>query len=299
MIAGLAVTLCLGGCATFEMTTAAPRLPAPLAVQYSPEPFGADDVPIGVYKVPGSQALIAGRKEVGEEAGMFGLLGIAIADANASAANKEAFKNAEQSLKIKLVPQEIAITSGIVDGSASLSGKFTMNPTKGGPTLLVTSAVVLSFVDDAQARLYVMLHAKLNSPGTKEQWETRYIVSSGPPRPIAGANSWIETSQTGFQDAIGSNLKRAISFMLADIADPVARDKTNLRTIQGYVPYIRGQVQMVGYLIAEDGDTLAFVPKVQDAYTIAGVNIMDKTVTVQRLTQKDDPDLKVIDDKAK
>ncbi len=44
----------------------------------------------------------------------------------------------------------------------------------------------------------------------------------------------------------------------------------------------------VGYELADDGETLAYVPKIADANVFAGVHILDKSVTTYRAATADD-----------
>ena len=57
--------------------------------------------------------------------------------------------------------------------------------------------------------------------------------------------------------------------------------------------FLKKRLQVVGYLLAEGPNWIAFSANVPDTSLLAGVNIMDKSVSTFRAATKDDPRMKV------
>jgi hypothetical protein len=224
-----AALLSLAGCASFEFTKAAPAQKQPVALKTSGEELsGWTDLPIGVYRVPDSHVIITGHQK-GQVAGLlFGVIGVAIAHAANASAGADAVKNAEQQLRIKLTaPTEQAIRSIVAD--PKYATYFTSAEQPGAPRLLVTPALVMSFVNEDSLRPYVVLKASLlsgNDP--KPVWNTRYIASSGPARPLLGPNGWLENDGAALRQTVQSNLELAMKTMATDVSKPYARDDSQM-----------------------------------------------------------------------
>ena len=87
---------------------------------------------------------------------------------------------------------------------------------------------------------------------------------------------------------VSSALERALLVMLTDVSSPLPRDDNQKSAADGYFPFMSKRLQVVGYTIMEDPDWIAFSPKIVGTSLLAGVNIMDKSVTKIRAATKDD-----------
>jgi len=292
---GLAVAG-LGGCASFEFTKPAPAQQQPIAVKLSGEDLsGWSDLPIGTYRVPDSQVIVSGHQK-GAGAGMlFGLVGVAIAHAANANAGGQTVKDVEDTLRIKLNDQ-ITAAVGQVISSQSLGSKFTQTEAAGATTMLLTPGVVLSFVSETDVRPFVVLKASLQGADKKPLWTTRYMASTGAAKPLTGEGSWTDQNGAALKVAIQASLDQAVRVMLTDVSQPYKRDDAALTVVQGNFPYVKPRLQIVGYKLAEDDRYVTFIPKLGDVLVFAGVNVLDKNVTVVRTATKEDAVFKTIDD---
>lgn len=289
------VLLALGGCASFEYTKPAPKQQQPITLKNAGDQLsGWTDLPLGAYRVPDSHVIISGHQR-GQGAGLlFGLVGVALAHAANAGAGADAVKTAEQQLRIKLdAPLDAAIRD--VATSAAHGSTFTLVERTGQMKLLVTPALILSFVTDDKLRPYVILKASLVGADAKPVWTTRYIASTGQPRPLFGAQGWLLDDAAELRKTIQTNLAVAMRTLATDVAKPYARDDQKLVMVQGNFPYVKQRLQAVGYPLTEDGQYLMFIPKLGDMLVFAGVNVLDKSAITFRAATTEDAVFKLVD----
>lgn len=295
-IALFGASLLLTGCASFDNTKPAPAQAQPIAVKFTDEAVsGWTDLPVGTHRVPDSQVIISGHQKGGAAGILFGPLGLLVQGAVNSNIGEGATKDVKPALQLNITKRAQDIADAMVD-----SGRFTkVFTTKGdGPntTLNVKSAVAVTFVGDTEVRPYVVLKASLDAVKDKQPgWSTRYIASSGQARPLVGSGSWTENAGESLKQSVDESLQRAVRFMLEDVASPSARDDNQLTLVQGYFPYVKQRFQTVGYKIAEDDQSITFIPKLGDVLVFTGVNVMDKAATTYRPATKDDAVFKMLD----
>jgi hypothetical protein len=290
------VALALGGCASHEFTKPAPHQTQAIVVKYTSDDLsGWTDLPIGTYRVPNSQVIISGHQKGGGIGVLFGPVGVAVEHAAGSGAGKAAVKTSEDALHITLTSEAQEDVATLL-GSAAFAGKFTLAPDPAAPVLSISGGVALTFVNDTDARPYVVLRTKLLGPkATGASWTTRYMASVGPPRALAGDDSWTSDGGAALKAAVSAELIRALQVMLTDVSTPFARDDGSKTLVESYFPFARRRYQVVGYTLTEDSDSISFVPKISDGMVFAGVNIMDKSVTTSRAATKDDRTLRHVD----
>ena len=209
-IGALVGLLQLGGCASFEFAKPAPAQQQPLTLKVSGEELsGWTDLPIGVYRIPQSHVIISGH-QTGQGAGLlFGLVGVAVAHAANASSGADAVKSAEEQLRIKLTGQIETSIQRIVS-SEPFRSHFTGSDRVGGSKLLLTPALVLSFVNDSSVRPFVVIKASMVASDGKPQWNTRYIASSGEARPLLGKDSWLENDGSELKRSVQANLDTAM-----------------------------------------------------------------------------------------
>ena len=287
--------LALGGCASFEFAKPPPTQQRPVTLKNAGDELsGWTDLPLGVYRVPDSQVIISGHQKGQAGAVLFGLVGVAIVNAANASAGADAVKTAEQSLHIKLDgPLDQAIRE--VAAAPAYASTFSLEDKPGQMKLLVTPAIVLSFVTEDTLRPYVVLKATLVGSEPKPVWTTRYIASTGKPRPLLGKEGGLEGGAVELHKALGRDLKLAMRTLAKDVSKPYARDDKALVLVQGNFPYVKPRLQAVGYQLAEDDRYFTFVPKLGDVLVFAGVNVFDKSVIKFRPATKEDQPLKALD----
>jgi hypothetical protein len=283
----------LSGCATYKYTEAAPVQQQPISVQISNEELSRmNDMPIGVYKVPDSQVVISGHQKGAGGALLFGLLGVAIADAANMSAGSKSVHDIENVLRIKLNDQvQAAVKQAIAAGH--LEQQLTQDVAP-GPKLMLQPELVMSFVSDTDMRVFIELKTTLVGADKKTLWTTRYIASSGPARPLTGADSWTDYEGKNLKSAVQANLDQAVRVMLADVSHPYPRDQNQLTLVEGNFPYVKPKLQVVGMQLSEDEHYVVFTPRLGDVLVFAGVNVFDKTAITYRPATKDDAKFKIL-----
>ena len=295
-LAVAAICLSLSACATYDRAKPAPTVSGSIEVKVSSDQLsGWSDLPIGAYRIPESDVIISGHQR-GQAAGMmFGLLGVAIAHAANSNSSAAGTSDSEKALRIKLVDQTREVVQSLISQSP-LAAKFSWQP--GVAQLEVSSALLLSYVNDRNVRPFAVLKVVLSGEDQRPLWETRYFASNGETKPLEGADSWTENGGEPLRVVVAANLRQALKVMFNDVAQPYARDDEQMTVVEAGVPYIKQRVQMLGYRLTEDEKFIAFVPKLGDAMVISGVSVLDKSVTVYRPAKPNDSAFKVLPDSA-
>lgn len=292
----IAVTsLSLVACATYERAKPAPAVSGPITINVnSDELSGMTDLPIGAYKVPESNVIISGHQS-GQGVGMlFGLVGVAIAHAANANSSAAGVSNVETALRLRVADRAREEIAELI-AQEPLIGKFALQ--RGPAQLEVTTAILLSYVNDTVVRPFVVLKVMLAGPDKRSAlWETRYFASTGPTRPMQGPGSWTADGGEPLKVVLNASLRQALKVMLNDIARPYARDDTKMIVAEGNFPFVKKRWQIRGYGLTEDDTYIAFVPKVGDVLTFAGVNVLDKSVVVIRPAKADDAVFKVVEE---
>ncbi len=277
--------LALGGCATYDRMAPAPVQAQPIAIHFSDDTLGLNDLPLGAYRVPNSEVIVSGHQKAGVGAA-FGLIGALVSDAIDTHRGANVVDASAAMLTLKLDNEARAdIEAQLAD--ESLKQKFTLAKAA-GVHLEIVPAVILTFVDDTRARPYVELKVSLQDAGNRSLWDTRYFASTGVERPLQGPASWGEQDGAAFKASISASLAQAVKVMLHDVAAPYARDEKQRRVAQTRVPYMKQRLQLVGVSLVEDDQYVAFVPKIGDVMVMSGVNVLDKSVIVYRPATEDD-----------
>lgn len=275
----------LAGCATYDHMAAAPVQSQPIAIEFSKDQLGLNDLPLGAYRVPDSEVIVSGHQAAGAGAA-FGLIGALVSDAIDSHRGANAIESSTKMLTLKLDDEVRADIQAQLAGDA-LKQKFTL--AKGtAARLTILPAVIVTFVDGTRARPYVELKVELLDAGGKSLWATRYFASTGVERALQGPDSWGENDGAAFKASISASLAQAVKVLLNDVATPYARDEKKMQLVQARVPYMKPRFQLLGLGLVEDDKYVAFVPKIGDVAVMSGVNVLDKSVTVYRTASADD-----------
>lgn len=296
-LAVIAVCLSLGACATYDRTKPAPAQQGPISVNVTQQQLsGWTDLPVGAFKVPESDVVITGHQK-GQAAGMmFGLLGVAIAHAaNANAAAAGA-SNSEQVLRMKLSDEARTAVTEVI-ATTEFAQKF-KESAGAGAQLDITPALILSYVDTTNVRPYTVLKVALAGSDKKPMWETRYFASTGDALPLEGPGSWTDQGGKSLKENVSVNLRQALKVLLSDVSQPAVRDDKQMTLAESAFPFIKPRLQILGYKLSEDGQYVAFVPKIGDAMVLSGINVLDKRVTIYRPAKADDKLFKVVDQPA-
>ena len=276
----------LGGCATYDMLKAPPAVDKPIAVAVAADgASGWSDLPIGVYRVPNTDVIIAGHQSGGGIGMLFGIVGVVAEDAIETSAGHDKVKDQLAALTIDLKPQAAMLARAAV-ASGRYGTVFTATPAPDSPVLSITPYTVITYVNDTDVRPYVIVKAELKGGGQK--WSTRYIASHGAPLPLSGANSLTADGGAALKAATARDLERAIAVMLDDVANRHPRDGKTMVYVETGFPFLRQRMAITGDKLGEDDATVVFAPKVADAIVFAGIDIIDKAVVTVRPATPDD-----------
>jgi hypothetical protein len=265
----------LAGCASFRAIEPLPEVKRPVAVAVSAEPPSKmSDMPIGVYQVADSTLYISGHQQ-GQAAGLlFGLLGVAIAHGANQDVARERVKEAEAKLHTQLI-----------DGTRKMvEEKLRLNPASGaitgaigpGGTLELTPYVVLTYVNETQARPFVIVKARLLDAAKQETWWTRYVVSGGEDRSIDGDRGWATDQGQPLREAVRRGLDTALDVMLMDTAGTLPRGKGRPAKLKARYAFVQQELDLPGEVLQETPERVVFAPRVGDVVVFAGVNVFDK-----------------------
>jgi hypothetical protein len=297
-VAVIACLLSFVGCATEPPPVSATKQYAPIGIDLTSEALSPwSDMPMGTYRVPNSQVLVSGFEKGSPLALAFGVVGGPAGIAATSAAygvatdkseGIAAVKPYEGALQISLEPVAEQQLRTLLEDER-FTGRFTLKPSHAGMTLRVAGNVVLECFDNGDVRPFVVLRASLISPQRSVTWTTRYFASVGGPHPLSGENSWTANSGELLKAIVSSELQRALLVLLMDIETPLPRDSNAKVAAEGYFPFMKKRIQVVGFRLAENSDWFAFQAKVPSTSLLAGVNVMDKSTARYRSAIASDP----------
>lgn len=295
----ISFALLTAGCATFENARPAPAQSDPIILNFTEDQLsGMVDLPLGIstLRVPDSQVIIAAYPKEGAAGRLFGTIGILPQNGIRNTLDQADLKKIETVLQQKITTQAKELAANQI-AARQISSIFSLLPNEHAPTLDITSAILLSYVNDYKVRPFAIFKVSLRDATSRRSiWSTRYIASTRISRPMVGENSWTANDGALLKAAIREDLHRAIRFMLEDIPFPQPRDNNRLTTIQGRFPFNRDRVETQGYLVGEDDDSIAFIPKLGDVLVFTGVSIMDRADTPYHPTRKGDHMLDFIPD---
>jgi hypothetical protein len=287
-ISAAIAVLAIGGC----VSQGAPKIRIgqgqAIVIDYTRDDISSwSDMPMGTYRVPNSQMLVSGHQKGNAIAIAIGLPG-AMDAATDTSGGKAAVQGSEETLRISLTSKAQDDLARMLQTTA-FSEKFTLVPNSSAPVLHVSSNIVLQFLEDGNVIPFVILKGKLiDMHGAASTWTMRYAASIGSPRPLDGARGWMSEGGASLKMNVSSSLERALLVMLTDVSSPLPRDESRKSAADGYFPFMNKRLQVVGYSITEDADWIAFSPKIIGTSLLAGVHIMDKSVTKNRVATKDD-----------
>ena len=284
------------GCSSTTLYPAPPQS-EPIAIHFSEEGLsGWFDLPAGVYRVPDSQVIISGHQSDGLLQTVLGPLGRVMQSSINSEKAEKATENDNNILQITLTEAAKDIAQERIS-QPEFAQSFTDLRSPGSPVLDVKTAVILTFQNDHEAKPYVLLQAAFKDARTNTLiWESRYMASSGPAKPFEGDEGWTANDGEAFERNIAQNLEKAIILMMTDVSSPYPRKQNQLVTVQGFYPYARDKLQIVGYKLFEDDRNLIYQPKLGNAVVFSGVHIMDKSTIEVRPADPDDDVYKVVEE---
>jgi len=256
--------------------SAATQPPPPTTIVYPDKgPSGLTDLPMGAHRIPDSNVIISGHQKGGMLGPIFGVFGMLAQSAANAEAGREAVGNARDGLRFDIAAKAAEITRGVVAGDA-YGGKFTLSPGAGGGTLSVVPYVVISFVNETDARPYAVLKATFNSglPGASPR-TTKYFCCEGAALPLAGENGLSENNGERLKALLAAELETAIHVMLLDRSQAYSRDNRAKVSAEGYFPFVGKKFKVKGYELGRYEDYSLF--EIRGGNVFAGVHIAEQS----------------------
>lgn len=296
LLSVVAMLLSAGSSADSRKTLPKQRPPHAIAILDSSLSNWSKDSPNGMYRVPDSQIFISGQQAVGMGSFAVSMIGgVLLENSYGREAGKDAVRGSEQALRIN-ISEEARVLVREELSSGEFSGKLVEATADSMPLLKVTPGVVLTFVNDTDLRPFVVLKAHIDDNNTKtKHWTARYYASSQLARPLGGDGGWTANNGADLRAVVSADLKRAVSYMLDDIASPVRRDKTKLTAVEAHFPYMKARFKTVGYLLGEDDAFIYYVPNVSEQQVLSGVSILSKETATYRPAAKGDPTMEAVE----
>ena len=292
----------LSGCSSYGLINAAPDQMDSVVVEFTEgQLLGWTEVPATAYFVPDSQMIIFGQPgQVGNVpdtgrpiwVSVIGAAGTIMGGGGTSGGpgggGKIDLQGVDDAMRINLTSHANLVTRRLI-ATGNYANHFATSEAPSTSVLSVFSTVILNYINDTDAVLFILLKAHLKGSSSRSpHWESRYFISSGKALPVVGDGSWAELGSDGIERALASDLERAIAFMLSDISSPRARDDNDLYTVDSRFPYLRERMQTVGYKLDEDNQSIYFAPKIDDSMSFSGIHILAKSVTSYRKAAKGD-----------
>ena len=271
--------LALGGCATFDRTSAPPDAKQTTAMFVSSDfPSGASDMPIGVYQVPDSRLYISGHQRGHAAGAAFGLIGMAIVHGTSADRGKQLVGGSEAQLR----PELVAATTRMLDEKIRQLGygkSLTVAdapPASGVHSVSLIPYVVLTFVSDRMSRPYVILKASLKDSGGSEIWWSRYISTLKDDRPLDGDDGWSRDGGKPLREAVGRALDSALDVMVRDLVGQLPRAAAKEVKLKARYAFVQQDLELPGKLVESNDNRVVFVPQIGDVVVFAGVNIFSR-----------------------
>jgi hypothetical protein len=219
----------------------------PITLVFSREgPNGMTDLPMGVHRIPDSNVIISGHQKGGAIGVLFGPIGMLVQSTANAEGGTGKIRNVEDDLHFDAAAKAEELTAGLIADEKYLPF-FTLSP-KGGSTMTVTPYVLITFVNEAEARPYIIIKTKLDTNGTEENPKTvKYFCCEGKPMPLSGAGGLTENSGAALKALLASELEIAVQVMLQDRSQPYLRDKQKRVSVRGFLPFVGKPLTFKGY----------------------------------------------------
>jgi hypothetical protein len=274
----------LTGCAQ-AMRLPMPDAMRPLSVKVSAErPSKASEMPAGIHQVPDTSVYIAGYQGESMKVGMhFGLIGMLAADAAASgtSAKKAEAAKGQLRLDVRTATERVLAEQLRTADPTRLVGPNAL----GAGSLEIVPYVVVSSTGKDQVRPWVFLKTTLKDAVGEEKWKTRYIVSVGEPRPLAGPHGWASGDGASLRAAVDEGLRTGIALMLRDASGGLLRTERAVR-IRAQWPWVKEPLEHEADLLEETPRKLIVLPKVGDGAVFAGIIVLDRAAVTVAEGQK-------------
>lgn len=264
-----ALSLALGGCASFKRIADYPTPATSAQVAVVPKPMSKmSELPVGAYYDEARGIIVSGHQKGLFTGMMFGVVGVIVADQmNKSSAESKYGENSAKSGQdlVTMTRDMVSVASTRGD-----SPKWTIDAANAG--LRLTPYAVFTIEKDGQSRLHAMLRAETLGKDGSPDWSARYFARAPGLHPLEGGDTWM--TGTRFSDGMRTALARALQ---ACIDDTHGRLTTKSYQIaRGHYPYINFDIDLRAIVVQETPEYIVAKLAVGDALVLAGTHVLDR-----------------------
>ena len=273
--------------AHFGGTDPAPAQSVPIAIQFESMPIRSTSNEALGYEVPDSEVLVTGDAKAPSTmvytTSSHSLVANAVLAGVAIGLHEELAKRItpketrplEDSLHLRFEDDVRAAVEAQIADKGLFASKFTLAPSD-GPRLSLSPSVIIAIVGRNKAQLHAALRARLANPDGTLAWEATYFAPTGAERPLRGSDGWGDRDCAPLKASAAAALARLVKLMLTDVATPYPRHDARATLVQTTLPFASSPWQMIGSTLAEDDDTLTFLPSNREDHHFSGIYLLDK-----------------------
>jgi hypothetical protein len=282
---GLTSLFC-AGCSTI-MTRPFPGQESSVTIGVTDTKTGDADWAPGSYHLPNANVCIAkgqGEEDADKAQAFFGLIGRAVAVGESAGAIQKTIQGQEDKFSLDMenmtkdcLDHEMGATKGF--------GRFSTGKDWKTTPLQITPYAVLSFVDEYNARLWVVLKVKWTDPNPDAKgWNCRYIVGLGDPRPLTGEGGWASSDGNLLQSTAIQDILLALQVMFDDLQGKLRNDQVPKENTPAQWMFYEDSHPVLAQLLRSAPGYDIFLPMVEDDEFFAGVNVVPKNFIFNRQT---------------
>lgn len=267
-----------GGCAT--MTKPFPNVEGTTKMVVTGDaPSYLHDWPPGTYRIPDTNVLVSNSQ--GDESSigpaiLFGFAGVEINGGGIAAGIKDKLKGSEDALNLNIRDQADGYLQNALANSNG-PGRFSYGNVGEGNQVIITPYMVLSYIDEVKARLWVILKAELFTPHNRfHDWYCRYIASLGDPRPLKGEDGCLTNQGKNLQNDLNLNMQAAFDVMFRDLYGNLRTGKPATGKMNGRWVFFKYPHKADVKVLERTDDWDAVLAMNDDDEYYAGVNILPK-----------------------
>lgn len=243
----------ISGCAV--STVPMPDVDGRLAVKVSREKLSSRR--FGAHQIPDTPVYVSGHQGASELGMVFGPIGLLAGDAAAQSTGERKVREAEPHLRLDIPALTERVLAEELARRAD-AGRFAAAAGAAAATLEIKPYVVVNFIGNDQARLWVVLQTALTD--TSRRWKMQYISGVGDPRPIVGDHGWAAQDGALVREAVNRNLQLAVDLLLKDASRALARDAAHRVTVRGHWLWMKEPRARPAIVLEEAGEALAVLP---------------------------------------
>lgn len=161
---------------------------------------------------------------------------------------------------------------------------------RGSAILRIRPIVLISFINDTDAYVFVRLAVRLEDSSGTELWRSKYFAGGGEYRPFLGHEGWTDKEAELLSQSIDRSVGQSIEVLLRDIRGDYSRSSASYRKIRSYFGEPYDYRNIVGQVLEQTSSRLIFLPAANWKQTgVFGIHILAPDA-IEFLPYDHDPD---------